>query len=131
MARIALIESELSTSNQYREWIQKALPDAQVDQFFTRDKAEAAVVNEHYDLVVLDISFDRQLHGGISIAVLMGSVRPTPILVVSGHQASTYRGVMMELGAWNYLQKPMFVESEFIKMVLDILREPKSHAATD
>lgn len=131
MARIALIEDDRPVSDRYRDWILKALPQAQIDQLFTREEAEAAIVKERYDLVLLDIGIGHQPNAGVGIAVLIGSVRPLPILVVSAHPASVYRSIMKEVGVWDYLQKTMFDESEFIEVLIDMLRAAKSRPATD
>ena len=55
MFKVAVIEDDLPTSNQLKSWILAARPEITVDQWFTRDDAEAAIAREAYDLVVLDI----------------------------------------------------------------------------
>ena len=58
--RVAVIEDDLPTSNQFKAWIEAAKPGIHIDQWFNRDDAEAAIVREQYDLVVLDIELGRE-----------------------------------------------------------------------
>ena len=46
MFKVAVIEDDIPTSNQLREWILSAHPDITVEQWFTRDDAEAAFARE-------------------------------------------------------------------------------------
>jgi hypothetical protein len=41
MTKVAVIEDDLPTSNQLAGWIKAARPDVTVEQWFTRDDAEA------------------------------------------------------------------------------------------
>ncbi|MEF8724735.1 MAG: response regulator [Candidatus Accumulibacter delftensis] len=87
-------------------------PDITVEQWFTRDDAEAAIARENYDLVVLDIELGRERHAGVAIinAINKGG-RGTPVLVVSAMPATIYRSIMKALDAWDYLQKTTFSEN--------------------
>ena len=67
MAKVAVIEDDLPTSNQLKDWILSARPDITVEQWFTRDDAEAAIAREDYDLVMLDIELGRERHAGVAI----------------------------------------------------------------
>ncbi|MES2975572.1 MAG: DNA-binding response regulator, partial [Pseudomonadota bacterium] len=51
MTKVAVIEDDLPTSNQLAGWIRAARPAIQIDQWFNRDDAEAALARERYDLV--------------------------------------------------------------------------------
>jgi hypothetical protein len=46
MTRIAVIEDDLPTSNQLAGWIRSARSGIVIDQWFTRDEAEAALARE-------------------------------------------------------------------------------------
>jgi DNA-binding response OmpR family regulator len=122
MLRVAVIEDDLPTSNQIRGWIEAARPGVQVDQWFTRDEASAAIERERYDLVVLDIELGRERHAGVALINAINRRRGTPVLVVSGMPAGIYRSIMKALDAWDYLQKSDFDETEFIETFLDMLR---------
>jgi DNA-binding response OmpR family regulator len=56
-ARIAVIEDDLPTSNQLVGWIRSARPELKIDQWFSRDEAEAALAREQYDVVLLELSW--------------------------------------------------------------------------
>lgn len=123
MLKVAVIEDDRPTSNQLAEWIVSARPGIRVEQWFTRDEAEAAIARENYDLVVLDIELGRERHAGVAIinAINKGA-RGTPVLVVSAMPATIYRSIMKALDAWDYLQKTTFSESDFVDTFLEILR---------
>lgn len=123
MTRIAVIEDDAPTSDQLVEWIRAARPGVRVDQWFNRDDAEAAVLREHYDAVVLDIELGRERHAGVAIINAINKHHQgTPVLVVSAMPAAIYRSIMKALDAWDYLQKTTFTESDFMETLLDILR---------
>jgi two-component system response regulator ChvI len=123
MTRIAVIEDDLPTSNQLAGWIRSARSGIVIDQWFTRDDAEAALAREHYDAVVLDIELGRERHAGVAlINAINKRHQGTPVLVVSAMPAAIYRSIMKALDAWDYLQKTTFEEADFIETFLDILR---------
>jgi DNA-binding response OmpR family regulator len=125
MTKIAVIEDDLPMSNQLRGWIESAKPGIQVDQWFNRDDAEAAIAREDYDAVVLDIELGRERHAGVAIINAINKQRATPVLVVSAMPAAIYRSIMKALDAWDYLQKTTFEEADFVDTFLDILRSAK------
>lgn len=125
MPRVAVIEDDLPTSNQLRSWIESARPGIEVDQWFSRDDAEAAIARERYDLVVLDIELGRERHAGVAIINAINKKHATPVLVVSAMPATIYRSIMKALDACDYLQKATFEEADFIDTFLEILRAVK------
>src|SRR5258708_29927570 len=130
MTRVAVIEDDLPTSNQLAGWIRSARPGIVIDQWFTRDEAEAALAREHYDVVVLDIELGRERHAGVALINAINKQRAgTPVLVVSAMPAAIYRSIMKALDAWDYLQKTTFEESDFIDTSLEILRVAKASRA--
>jgi DNA-binding response OmpR family regulator len=124
--KVAVIEDDLPMSNQLKGWIQAAKPGIQVDQWFNRDDAEAAIAREDYDAVVLDIELGRERHAGVAIINAINKHSATPVLVVSAMPAAIYRSIMKALDAWDYLQKTTFEEADFVDTFLDILRAAKS-----
>jgi DNA-binding response OmpR family regulator len=123
MEKVAVIEDDQPTSQLLRGWIEAAQPGIRVEQWFTRDSAEAAIAREQYDLVVLDIELGRERHAGVAIINAINKTRPgTPVLVVSAMPATIYRSIMKALDAWDYLQKTTFEEADFIDTFLEILR---------
>ena len=130
MTKIAVIEDDLPMSGQLKGWIESAKPGIQVDQWFNRDDAEAAIAREGYDAVVLDIELGRERHAGVAIInAINKQQRATPVLVVSAMPAAIYRSIMKALDAWDYLQKTTFEEADFVDTFLDILRSAKVHNA--
>src|SRR3954467_6753736 len=125
MPRGAVIEDDLPTSNQLRSWIESARPGISVDQWFSRDEAEAAIARERYDLVVMDIELGRERHAGVALINAINKQHGTPVLVVSAMPATIYRSIMKALDAWDYLQKTTFEEADFIDTFLDMLRAVK------
>jgi len=123
--KVAVIEDDLPTSNQLKAWIEAAKPGIRVDQWHTRDDAEAALARETYDLVVLDIELGRERHAGVAIINAINKSQATPVLVVSAMPATIYRSIMKALDVWDYLQKATFEESDFIDTFLEILRAAK------
>jgi DNA-binding response OmpR family regulator len=131
MNKIAVIEDDVPTSNQLAGWIKSAKPDIQIDQWFNRDDAEAALAREHYDVVLLDIELGRERHAGVAIINLINKLyQGTPVLVVSAMPAAIYRSIMKALDAWDYLQKTTFEEADFIDTFLDILRVAKNRQSS-
>jgi len=131
MLKVAVIEDDIPTGNQLKEWILSAKPGIRVDHWLTRDDAEAAIAREDYDLIVLDIELGRERHAGVAIinainkrATSKGR-QGTPVLVVSAMPATIYRSIMKALDAWDYLQKTTFGEADFIDTFLEILRATK------
>jgi len=130
MTRVAVIEDDAPTSNQLAGWIRAARPGIEVDQWFNRDDAEAALARIAYDVVVLDIELNRERHAGVAIINAINKrYQGTPVLVVSAMPAAIYRSIMKALDAWDYLQKTTFEESDFIDTFLDILRAAKLRQA--
>lgn len=120
---VAVIEDDLPTSNQLRDWIHAACPGATVEQWFNRDEAEAAVAAKAYDLVTLDIELGRERNAGVAVInAINKTARGTPVLVVSAMPAAIYRGVMKALDAWDYLQKTAFEEADFVETFLEMAR---------
>ncbi|WBY00376.1 response regulator [Ramlibacter tataouinensis] len=130
MARIAVIEDDPPTSGQLAGWIRAAHPAAQIEQFFSRDEAEAALARQAWDVVVLDIELGRERHAGVAlINAINKQGRGTPVLVVSAMPAAIYRSIMKALDAWDYLQKTTFEEADFVETFLEILRVARERRA--
>ncbi|PRC91358.1 response regulator transcription factor [Solimicrobium silvestre] len=125
MLKVAVIEDDLPTSNQLKSWIEAAKPGIKIDQWHTRDEAEAAISREKYDLIVLDIELGRERHAGVAIINAINKHHATPVLVVSAMPATIYRSIMKALDAWDYLQKATFEEADFIDTFLEMLRSVK------
>ena len=127
MPRIAIIEDDRPTSDQLAGWVRAARPEVQIDQWFDRDSAEAALERERYELVLLDIELGHERHAGVALINAINKRHAgTPVLVVSAMPAAIYRSIMKALDAWDYLQKTTFSEAEFIETFLDMLRAARA-----
>jgi DNA-binding NtrC family response regulator len=81
MTRVAIIEDDKPTSDQLAGWIRSARAGIEVDQWFNRDDAEAALARETYDVVVLDIELERERHAGVAIINAINKrYQGTPVL---------------------------------------------------
>lgn len=130
MIKVAVIEDDIPTSKQLKDWVLAARPDLHVDQWFNRDDAEAAIAREDYALVTLDIELGRERHAGVAVINAINKTgRGTPVLVVSAMPATIYRSIMKALDAWDYLQKTTFEEADFIETFLEILRAARDRQA--
>lgn len=130
MTTIAVIEDDKPTSQQIVTWINAAQPAAEVDTWFDRDTAEAALHKQRYDLVILDIELGHERNAGVAIINTINKLHAgTPVLVVSAMPAAIYRSIMKALDAWDYLQKTTFEEADFIETLLEILRVVKQRKA--
>jgi DNA-binding response OmpR family regulator len=130
MTKVAVIEDDIPTSNQLKNWILAARPGLTVDQWFSRDEAEAALAREDYALITLDIELGRERNAGVAIINAINKTgRGTPVLVVSAMPAAIYRSIMKALDAWDYLQKTAFEEADFIDTFLEILRATRDRDA--
>ena len=130
MTRVAIIEDDAPPSNQLADWIRAARSGIEIDQWYNRDDAEAALARENYDVVVLDIELGRERNAGVAIINAINKLdQGTPVLVVSAMPAAIYRGIMKALEAWDYLQKTTFGEADFVETFLDILRAAKARQA--
>jgi DNA-binding response OmpR family regulator len=130
MIKVAVIEDDIPTSNQLKDWILAARPGIVVDQWFNRDDAEAAIARENYALVTLDIELGRERHAGVAVINAINKTgHGTPVLVVSAMPAAIYRSIMKALDAWDYLQKTTFEEADFIETFLEILRAGRDRGA--
>ena len=126
MLNVAVIEDDPPMSAQLRGWIESAQAGVRVQQFFTRDEAEAAILRERFDLVVMDIELGRERHAGVALINAINKQHATPVLVVSAMPATIYRSIMKALDAWDYLQKTTFEEADFVDTFLEILRASKA-----
>jgi len=128
MPTIAVIEDDVPTSNQLKDWIESARPGIRVHQWFDRDQAERALARERYDAVVLDIELGRERNAGVALINAINKRGGAPVLVVSAMPAAIYRSIMKALDAWDYLQKTTFEQADFVETFLEVLRKGAAQA---
>lgn len=115
MYRIAIIEDDVPTNDEFKKYVTNLWPDSEVDQFHEFSSAVTALTKTGYDLVISDIDLGpgTDEYGGIKIARALDALK-IPLLIVSGSpQPEIHRGIFRALDAWDYLQKPIS-ESDFV-----------------
>lgn len=106
MSRIAIIDDDEITNNQFRDWVRAYDPSVQIDQILKRKAANAAIESNHYDLILLDIELKPDVNAGIGLMKLIARKQTCPVIAVSGLNPDTYEDIMKELDAFDYLVKP-------------------------
>ncbi len=109
MSRIAIIEDDAPTNDEFKRYVINLWPDSEVDQFYEFNTAAAAIKDTNYDLVISDIDLGAgtDQYGGVKIANVLDA-KHIPLLIVSGSpQPEIHRGIFRALDAWDYLQKPI------------------------
>jgi CheY-like chemotaxis protein len=105
MPRILLIEDD----EQMRKLIKQRLSDT-YEVFDTGDGTEAlGLALEHRpDVILLDLMMPR--YSGLELCQTLSSVGPTqriPILVITGDANADTKAYCLNLGAWDYFEKPV------------------------
>ena len=115
MYKIAIIEDDAPTNDEFKRYVTNFWPNSEVDQFHEFNSAAAALTNTNYDLVISDIDLGpgTDEYGGIKIARALDALK-IPLLIVSGSpQPELHRSIFRALDAWDYLQKPIS-EADFV-----------------
>ena len=106
MSHLALIEDEPPLNQQYTQALENA--GYKVTSFLNRDEAEIGLAAESFDAWVLDLNLDNVPTAGIGlIGWAKGKGIKVPILVVSGVDTDPHGHISMELGAWDFVSKPV------------------------
>lgn len=126
--KIAVIEDDRATNDLFSRWLRDLEDDGRtidIRQFLNRDDAEIALRQTRFDLICLDIQLGHERNAGIGLIRTMHATRQGPVLVISGAPAETYRSIMKELDAWDYLVKPLTEENRdsFLEFVSRALRQ--------
>ncbi len=74
---------------------------------FDADQCFQAIENEPPDLIILDINLNLPDINGLDLCRELKKLYPTPILILSGSNDEVDKIVALELGAHNYLTKPV------------------------
>ena len=123
MKKIAVIEDHKEVNNALAAFCRELGNEYEVEQFFDRETAEAAITTTNYSLIVLDIELPPEKNAGIGIIYTNVNHHKSPVMVVSGLDPSQYRNVMTQLDVWDYLEKPIAADGqEFISSALKVLR---------
>ncbi|KPL64793.1 MULTISPECIES: response regulator [Pseudomonas syringae group] len=132
MRKIAIIEDSRDTNNALAGFCKSIGKDIEVHQYFDRESAEKAIVEIVFSLIVLDVELPPEKNAGVGILRTNISNHKSPVVVVSGLDASFYRGVMRQLDAWDYMEKPIPPDGqEFVELVLRVLRAQAAPSVED
>lgn len=118
MYKIAIIEDDVPTNDEFKKYVTNLWPKSEVDQFHEFNSALTALTLKNYDLVISDIDLGpgTDEYGGIKIAKALDALQ-IPLLIVSGSpQPEIHRGIFRALDAWDYLQKPIS-ETDFVTQI--------------
>ncbi|RZO10684.1 response regulator transcription factor [Pseudomonas moorei] len=127
MYKIAIIEDSEAVNNALAGFCRKFNGDTEVDQFFDRASAEAAIKENNYSLIVLDIELPPERNAGIGIINENSKCYRSPVMVVSGLDSSVYRSIMYELDVWDFLEKPIAPDGQsFLAAAMRVLRAQQS-----
>lgn len=123
MKKIAVIEDSRDVNDALTEFCRKLGNDFEIDQFYDRVSAEAAITKTNYSLIVLDIELPPEKNAGFGIVYTNVLNYKSPVLIVSGLDQSIYKNVMNQLNVWDYLEKPISADGQdFISSALRVLR---------
>jgi CheY-like chemotaxis protein len=120
--RILVAEDDVALAKLYGAYAQSRGHSVAV----ARDGAEAlrAAVDDPPDLILLDISMPK-LDGRDALKALRGNprTRDIPVLVISAYGGDqNLRDLLLELGAWDVLEKPVDLQLAFDKVERVALR---------
>ncbi|MEM6483933.1 MAG: hypothetical protein AAF662_02950 [Pseudomonadota bacterium] len=114
--KIAIIEDQEDVSDSYRELIEAAWENVEIDQLFNEDQAMTALARkresgEAYDLISLDIDLsdgnpELDTFGGFKILKSMGEDCRSTVLVVTGHDMSGPTAGLLDAFNIDVLGKP-------------------------
>ncbi|WP_230782554.1 response regulator transcription factor [Sphingomonas sp. Leaf37] len=131
--RFAVIEDDQATSDLFTRWLRELeTADQKIDvvQALTRHDAEQLLRSDRFDLICLDIQLGHERNAGVGLINTVHKGNHGPVLVISGAPADTYRSIMRELEAWDYLVKPLSEENKdsFLEFVSRALRHRQATA---
>jgi len=113
--RILVAEDDPAVARLYAAYAQSRGHEV----IFARDGAEAlvAAASENPDLILLDIAMPK-LDGRDALKQLKANPRtqPIPVIVISAFGGDQHlRDLMLELGAWDVMEKPVDLQIAFNK----------------
>jgi DNA-binding response OmpR family regulator len=125
MPTIAIIEDDESLNNHLKSLV-STIADAAISQYFNRLSAEEAILENDFDLVILDIELGqgpKDKYGGISILSRLTEKR-TVTVVVSGTSEESLPSIVITLRAYDFISKPID-EISFINKIEHALLSSK------
>lgn len=129
MSRVALLEDDLDTSNDFSKALREAEID--VDQYFTTEDAIEGIKRYSYDGYIMDLEINYIPYDGLGIIdaikeklrLQSNHNKTIPVLVVSGHPETEYKSICHRFfSAWDHLQKPVEPLGKLVAMTKMMLR---------
>jgi len=104
MKRILVVDDSVALRGSVRALLAQEFPGAIVGEATAALPAFALVAEEHWDLVLLDLSLPDR--GGIETLRELRALRPSlPVVVMSLHAEAQYGAAMRAAGAVDYISK--------------------------
>ena len=105
---IAVIDDELEMEDLYHMILEKQIRKGFVELKFFSDSRDFAKWYELHtpDLILSDINMPH-MDGPEVVKLINESGRRVPTYFVSGHNQAEYRNIMLELGVYRFISKPM------------------------
>ncbi|KRD91078.1 two-component system response regulator [Bacillus sp. Root147] len=112
MKKILLVEDEVSIAELQRDYLE--INDFEIDVQYSGDKGLEKALNEHFDLVILDIMLPKV--SGFEVCKQIRAVKDIPIILVSAKKEEIDKIRGLGLGADDYITKP-FSPGELVARV--------------
>lgn len=112
MKKILLIEDEVSIAELQRDYLE--INDFEIDVQYSGDKGLEKALNEHFDLVILDIMLPKV--NGFEVCKQIRAAKDIPIILVSAKKEEIDKIRGLGLGADDYITKP-FSPGELVARV--------------
>src|SRR6478609_7185390 len=112
MKKILLIEDEVSIAELQRDYLE--INDFEIDVQYSGDKGLEKALNEHFDLVILDIMLPKV--SGFEVCKQIRAAKDIPIILVSAKKEEIDKIRGLGLGADDYITKP-FKPGELVARV--------------
>ncbi|RBN37073.1 DNA-binding response regulator, partial [Priestia megaterium] len=112
MKKILLIEDEVSIAELQRDYLE--INDFEIDVQYSGDKGLEKALNEHFDLVILDIMLPKV--SGFEVCKQIRAAKDIPIILVSAKKEEIDKIRGLGLGADDYITKP-FSPGELVARV--------------
>jgi DNA-binding NtrC family response regulator len=112
-ARILLVDDEVAFCELCSLWLQQA--GYQVATRFTLDEGLAAFQQQPFDLIIHDLALPPSFRPEDTLEKLH-HYRGVPVLVLTGHDDRALAVKAIEMGAWDFISKP--VDPELLKIII-------------
>jgi DNA-binding response OmpR family regulator len=115
MAIIAVVED----TPEHSDFLVAALRQANhvVHLFSTEASAIEALSRRHFDAIILDMKLDNDRYAGFRVLQQISISDRSLVMIISEEQdVGTFRPLMLNAGAWDYVPKPIEADTLVIKV---------------